>query len=235
MAAPTPILAPAARKRVRLGWLGPALVLVGMAAAAVATWYIVRAKPEVGEVIDTIAIDERRAFVVRAEAGDRARNFVELRRRAGGEDELVWRALVPAYGGRPGAPGIAWSDTAVSIRVVRNERAEIFALSMTDAAKLGGFRLAPNHGPIRAATTGPVTLTDHVRSYELVAGPDWHQLVAIELASGEGLWRQELGPAPIDDAGIEERGGARVVWIRQGDARRAFRAETGAAVEPKAP
>jgi hypothetical protein len=210
--------------RSRLGWLGPAIVLVGAAVAAVGAWYIVHARPAAGDVIDTIAIEGRRTLVVRAErGGDRA--FVELR----DGDEVKWQALVPRYGGRPGSPGIAWSATAVSVRVVRDGRAELFAFAMHDASKLGGMRLAPQHGPILPDAPGPVTLTDHVRSYEVVSGPDWHQLVAIDLGSGRALWSHELGSAPVRNGGVREGR----VWVDQGAGVQSFDAVTGSAeVEP---
>ncbi len=204
--------------RGRLGWLGPAIVGIGAAVGAWGVWYMVHARPTAGAEIDRVAIDDRRALVVRAEAGgDRA--FVELR----DGDAVVWQALVPRYGGRPGAPGIAWSPTAVSVRVIRDGHAELFALSMHDASKLGGMRLAPDHGPIAAPTDGPVTLTDHVRSYEVVSGPDWHQLVAIDLTSGHALWARELGPAPVRAGGVT----GEQVWIDQGAGPHAFAALTG--------
>src|ERR1051325_7515700 len=99
--------------RTRLGWLGPAIVGTGIAIGAWGVWYMVHARPAAGPEIDRIAIDDRHALVVRAEAGgDRA--FVELR----SDETVVWQALVLRYGGRPGAPGIAWSPTAVSVRVI---------------------------------------------------------------------------------------------------------------------
>ena len=204
--------------RSRLGWLGPILVGIGVAVGAWGAWYMVHARPAAGAEIDRIAIDARHALVVRAEAGgDRA--FVELR----SDEIVVWQALVPHYGGRPGAPGIAWSPTAVSVRVIRDGHAELFALAMHDASKLGGMRLAPDHGPIAAQADGPVTLTDHVRSYEIVAGPDWHQLVAIDLASGHALWARELGPAAVRAGGVA----GDQVWIDQGAGPHAFAALTG--------
>jgi hypothetical protein len=178
----------------------------------------VHARPSAGDVIDTIAIDDRRAVVVRAEQGG-DRSFVELR----DGDRVIWQALVPHYSGRPGAPGVAWSATAVSVRVVREDRAELFALAMHDAAKLGGMRLAREHGPIAKNAPGPVTLTDHVRSYEVVSGPDWHQLVAIDLSTGRALWSRELGAAPVRAGGVTDGR----VWIDQGGARRLFDGPTG--------
>jgi len=205
-------------QRRRLGWLGPAIVAVGAAVAAVGVWYMVRVRPHAAAVIDTIVIDEHHALVVLAEAkSDRA--FVELR-----EDDVVkWQALVPRYAGRPGAPGIAWSPVAVSVRVIRDGHAELFALAMHDASKLGGMRLAPEHGPVEIQTAGPVTLTDHERSYEIVAGPGWHQLVAVDLRSGKALWSRELGPAAVRAGGVK----AELVWIEQGAAPRLFHTATG--------
>jgi hypothetical protein len=204
--------------RAHLGWLGPAIVGIATAVAALGVWYMVHARPAAGPVIDAIPIDGRRALVVRAEiGGDRA--FVELR----DGDAVVWQALVPRYGGRPGAPGIAWSPTAVSVRVIRDGHAELFALAMHDASKLGGMRLAPDHGPVAEPADGPVTLTDHLRSYEVVSGADWHQLVAIDLTSGHALWARELGPAPVRAGGVA--GGQ--VWIDQGEGPHAFAALTG--------
>jgi hypothetical protein len=211
--------------RRHLGWLGPAIVSAGVAVAGLGTWYMASAKPEIGTVIDTIRIDDRAAFVVRAEDGG-DRNFVELRE----GERLVWRALVPAYAGRPGAPGIAWNRTAVSVRVLRSGRAEVFAIAMHDAAKLGGFKLAPGKGPAVIATRGPVTLTDHVQSYEIVGGDGWYQLVAFDLSTGEATWKQDLGAIPIDDGGIAPELARGVVWLLQGGHRRAFRTDDGTEV-----
>ncbi|HEX7841562.1 MAG TPA: hypothetical protein VF469_29030, partial [Kofleriaceae bacterium] len=62
---------PATRRN--LGWLGPAIVLAGTAVAGLGVWYFLRARPAAGDVIDRIPVDDRRALVVRAEAGgDRA-------------------------------------------------------------------------------------------------------------------------------------------------------------------
>jgi hypothetical protein len=199
--------------RRRLGWLGPAIVLVGAALAALGVWFMTSVRPQPGAVIDTIAIGDGRALVVRAEEGS-DRNFIELRER----DRTLWQALVPPYAGRPGAPGLAWGELAVSVRVIRNRRAEVFAIAMTNGSKLGGFKLAPGKGAVVKATQGPVTLTDHVRSYEIVSGEGWHQLVAVDLATGEARWVQDLGPALIEAGGVEDG----LVWLRQGGQRREF-------------
>lgn len=218
-----------AEPRRRLGWLGPAIAVVGIAVAGLGTWYMATAKPEPGALVDIVRIDDRSTFVIRAENRERGRNFIERRQ----DGALIWRALIPRYAGRPGVPGLAWNQHTVSIRVQRENRAEVFALSMHDAAKRGGFKLAPGLGPAAIDAPGPVTLTDHVRSYELVAGVGggWHQLVAVDLGTGEGLWKQDLGATPIDDGGV--RDGA--VWIRQGGVTRTFRATDGVEQPAKTP
>lgn len=205
-------------KRTRLGWLGPVIVLVGVVAAGLAVWFMIASKPEAGAIVDTFALDKTHALVVRAEAGGE-RNFVELR----DGDRVVWQAIVPAYAGRPGAPGVAWNDLAVSVRVIRDGRAEIFAVALSNGSKLGGFKLAPGKGKVTKQTTGPVTLTDHVRSYEIVAGVGWAEIVAIDLATGQALWRHELEGAAVEAGGIDHE----FVWIRQAGRTRRFRAVDG--------
>lgn len=202
----------------RLGWLGPTIVLLGVAVAALGVWVMTTQRPKPGAVVDTIAIGGGRALVVRAEE-DSDRNFIELRE----GEKTVWQALVPPYGGRPGAPGLAWNDLAVSVRVIRNGRAEVFAIAMQNGSKLGGFKLAPGKGTVVKATNGPVTLTDHVRSYEIVSGNGWNQLVAIDLGTGEARWKHDLDAAPVE-AGAVENG---VVWLRQAGRVRRFSADDG--------
>jgi hypothetical protein len=207
-----------ARRRLPLGLLGPVIVIVGAAVAAIGVWYIVTAKPKAGAEIETVKVDDHTTIVIRAEDGG-DRSFVELHER----DDVRWQALIPHYAGRPGASGVAWSPVAVSVRVTREGRAEVFALSMHDAAKLGGLRLAKEHEPIQSQPEGPVTLTDHIRSYEIVGGRDWHQLIAISLLTGVGLWKVELGPTAITDGAVE--GG--IVWVQQGARKRRFMVFTG--------
>jgi outer membrane protein assembly factor BamB len=208
-----------APKRTRLGWLGPAIVLLGVAVAALAVWFMIVSKPKAGAVIDTLPVDQGHDLVVRAEDGG-ARNFVELR--AG--DRVLWQSIVPTYAGRPGAPGIAWNKLAITVRVIRDGKAEIFAIARANGSKLGGFKLAPTQqGPVVKQDRGPVTLTDHVRAYEIVAGADWNELVAIDLGTGEPRWRQDLGAGLIEAGGVE---GGRV-WLVQQGRRREFAGDTG--------
>jgi hypothetical protein len=205
--------------RRKLGLLGPILVLVGALVAGVASWYVIAARPEAGDVIDTFAIGDGAKIVVRAEKGGK-RSFIELHE----QGALKWQALIPTYAGAPGRPAVAWSDRAITVRVDRDGgRAEVFAFSRSNASRLGALRLAAAHEPIRIHAEGPITLTDHIRSYELVGGADWHELIAIDLATGEGAWKAELGKLPITTAGVE--GGA--IWVEQAKNRRVFDSQTG--------
>ena len=205
-------------RKTRLGWLGPAIVIVGAAVAGLAIWFMQTARPVAGEIIDTIAIDARRSIVVRKEASSN-RSFIEVR----DGSEVKWQALIPPYAGAKGRPAVAWSDAAVTVRVSRDGRAEVFAFAMNNAHKLGAFRIATEHEPITTHPTGPITLTDHVRAYELVGGADWHQLVAVDIVRGGGVWKVELGKDPITAGGVEPGR----VWVEQAGRRRAFDAETG--------
>ena len=202
----------------RLGWLGPIIVIVGALVAGVASWYVLTARPKPGDVIDRIAIDNGE-IVIRAERGGK-RSFIELHEKGA----LKWQALIPPYAGAPGRPAVAWGERAITVRVDRDYgRAEVFAFSRSTASRLGALRLAQNHEPIRIHAQGPITLTDHVRSYELVGGADWHELIAIDLKTGEGVWRAALGTPPISAAGVESG----KVWIEQAGQRRWFDAVTG--------
>jgi hypothetical protein len=204
-------------KRRRLGLLGPVIVLVGIAAAGAGVFLMVKNKPKAGAVIETINVEPGTQILVRAEDGGE-RSFVELHR----GDELVWQALVPHYGGRPGATGVAWSDVAVSVRVIRDHKAEVFALAIRDAEKLGGTHLGVEHGAIKENAPGPVTLSDHLRSYEIVAGDGWNQLTAMDLKNGHKLWTIELGPTPVTAGSVT--GG--VITLEQGQ-KRYFNVFTG--------
>lgn len=205
-------------RRTRLGWLGPVIVLIGAAVAGLAIWFMQAVKPRAGDVIDRIAIGPSRAIVVRKEATSE-RSMIEVVEGS----ELKWQALIPHYAGAPGRPAVAWSEKAVTVRVERDGRAEVFAFAMDNAHKLGAFRLAPDHEPIATQPQGPITLTDHVRAYEIVGGADWHQLVAVDLVHGGGVWKVDLGREAVTDGGVDP--GA--VWLVQGGHRRTFDATTG--------
>jgi hypothetical protein len=187
---------------------------------------MIHARSEASTFIDVLALDAETAIAVRAErASDRA--FVELRHYDGA---VAWQAMVPPYAGKPGTPGVAASRDAMSVRVVRDGRAEVFGMAMANASKLGGLKLGAGRPRHRLGFTLPaaVTLTDLRFSFELLGqeeSPAWATLVAIDLANGRERWNVELGEAPITAAGLLEE----VVWIRQGQRVRGFRTSDGAA------
>ena len=201
----------------RLGWLGPAIVIVGLAVALAAVWYWRHAEPVPGDTIDEIDCAGGKLVVRGEQGGDRS--FVELH--AGGE--LKWQALIPHYAGTRGRPAVACGSEVITVRVERSGRAEVFGFAVGNGQKAGGYRLATEREPIQVEPTGPITLTDHRRSYEIVGGAGWHQLIAVDLTSGTGLWKAELGPEPVTEGGVSEGR----VWIRQGARERTFDPETG--------
>jgi hypothetical protein len=209
-----------AERKVRLGFLGPAIALVGAAVAGLAIWFMATQRPVPGDVIDTVKIDPHHAVVLRKEAKS-DRSFIELHEGS----ELKWQALIPHYAGTPGRPGVAWSDRAITVRVERDGRAEVFAFARATAHKLGTLRLAPEKEPIAMHAGGPISLSDHgpPRSFEIAGGAGWHQVFAIDLSNGSGLWKADLGAASIEDAGID----GSLLWISQGGRRRTFDAATG--------
>jgi len=105
-------------------------------------------------------------------------------------------------------------------------RAEVFAFAMGTAQKLGTYRLAADREPITTQPTGPITLTDHQRAFEFVGGSDWHQLAAVDVVHGGGIWKVDLGREPVTAAGVD----GQTVWVEQGERRRTFAASTGAPV-----
>lgn len=210
-------------RKTHLGWLGPAIVIIGIVASIVAVLYMRSARPVPGETIDTLSVDATRSLVVRKDAEDPRRSFLELR----DGDRVKWQALIPRYAGERGRPALAWSNDVVTVRVERDGRMEVFAFAMKTSEKVGALRLAPEHEPLALQKTGPITLTDHKRSYEFVSGPGWSQVVAIELDRGKGVWKNDLGPEPITAGGIA----GDKLWVEQGGRRKLFDLGSGLATE----
>ncbi|HEY1552344.1 MAG TPA: hypothetical protein VGG28_31170 [Kofleriaceae bacterium] len=203
----------------RLGWLGPAIVATGAAVACVGLWYMIHARAKPGDVIDTLTLGPDQRLVIRNEADGGERSFVELHEGSA----TKWEALIPHYVGTHLRPAVAWSPTSVTFRVQRGGRAEVFALAVNTALKLGGFRLAPEHEPNHTPEVGPITLSDQQRSYEFIGGDGWHQMVSVDLKTGDPLWKVELGAKPITDGGVSNG----LVWVVQNGAKRSFDATNG--------
>jgi hypothetical protein len=185
-------------RKTRLGLLGPAVVIVGLIVGGIGAWMIYKNKPEAGGVIDTLVVDATTKIVIRAEAGG-PRAFVELQENG----DVTWQAMVPPYAGGPGRVGVTWSNVAVSVRVTRGGKAELFSLARANGSKLGGIHLAGNHDKIKVDAKGPLSFTDHARSYELVEGDGWNQINGVDLKLGTILWTKELGATPITGGVVE--------------------------------
>ena len=195
----------------RMRWLGPGLFGGGAVIAAIGIWYFVHARPVPGAEIDSMRCSGA-TLVVRSEQGG-DRSFIELR----ADGEVKWQALIPHYAGGRGRPAVACGDRTLTVRVERGGRAEVFGFDLRTGDKAGGFRLAPEHEPNHVEPTGPITLTDHVYAYEIVGGAGWHQIIKVDLASGEARWKHDLGPDPVTGGGVSVDGSP---WVQQGGRKR---------------
>ena len=177
-----------------------------------------------GAVIDTIAIDDERELVVRARGAAATARSSSCH--ANGDREVAGAdpARTPA---RPGDPAVAWSaDRGHRARRARRPRRGV-RVRARDAAKLGGFRLAPEHEPITIAAAG----ADHAdRSRALVRVRRRRRLAPADRdRPHDRRGRVEARPRPgrrSPMAGVE----AGAVWsYRAEDAR--FRCPTTGAAE----
>jgi hypothetical protein len=180
-------------------WLAPLILAVGLAIGTVGVWWMVRVRPAPGPYVDVLAVSRNSAVAIRGERGnDRA--FAELI--DGGR--VRWQAHVPHYQDPPHGIGIAASVKAVAIRVVRQGRPEVFALSPLDAAKLGGIALtthARKPSPIGYTLPHVTTVSDGKTAYELCGTEgDWTKAFAFSLDDGRLLWREDVPPHAYLDA-----------------------------------
>jgi hypothetical protein len=188
-------------------WLAPTLLAIAVAIGGTGVWYALHSRPTPGAYYEVFALDANTAVALRHEVGSE-RSFVELVELGRG---VHWQALIPPYAGRPGAPGLAASTTAITVRVRRAGKDELWALSTNDAEKLGQVELRPGADAPHATPPAVVTVGDRTQSFELVGDASHTTAVtAIELASGKAQWRVDLGPDPIAYGWLDEH----TLWIR---------------------
>lgn len=183
--------------RRRLGWLGPALAFIGIAAGSLGIYVMATSRPKPGPMLDVVAVGERGALVVRSEA--HGRNFVELYEQGAG---LRWQALVPPYAGTPTAPGIEPTVRLVNIRVTRAGRPEVFSLALADSIKVGGLNLGADWAPAEhgyALPTGAF-VTSASRSFYAVGDASHGAVYELSRTDGRAQWRYDVG------------GGLRQIW-----------------------
>lgn len=188
-------------------WLAPALLSVGVAVGALGVWFFWHSRPTPGAYYEVFALDANTAVALRHEDGSE-RSFLELVELGHG---VLWQALIPPYAGTSDAPAIAASSTAITVRVRRGGKDELWAMSTSDAEKLGQVELRP--GEPRAGAMAPriVTVADRAESFELVGDATRSTAVtAIELAEGAAKWRVDLGADDVAGAWLD----ARTLWIR---------------------
>jgi hypothetical protein len=187
----------AAPRRASGRWLAPLLIASGVAIAAVGVWFMLHARPTPGAYYEVFAMDDRRAVALRHEEGTE-RSFLELLEIGRG---VRWQALIPPYAGTPSAPGIAASPAAITVRVRREGKDWVWALSTEDDDKLGEVGLYP--GPPRAGAHPPavVTVSDETQAFEFT-GDDAHStsITAIRLADGHPQWRVDIGQGDVASA-----------------------------------
>ncbi|HTJ41652.1 MAG TPA: hypothetical protein VL463_06130 [Kofleriaceae bacterium] len=210
-------------------WLAPTLLALGVAVGGLGVWFMLHARPTAGDYYEVFALDETSAVALRVEQGS-DRSFVELVEVGRG---VRWQALIPPYAGRANAPAIAASPTAITVRVRRDDKDELWALSTEDADKLGQVELLP--GAARSAVAPAViTASDRDQSFEFVGDASHATAVtAIRLADGHAQWRVDLGDDEVRDAWLD----AHALWIRTARGVRGLDRETGAAATgaPSAP
>lgn len=212
---------PEPRRKKRLGWLGPVVVVVGIAVGSVGIWWMKQSRPVPGPYIDVLALDAEWAVAVREQLGS-ANAFVELRHASRG---LVWRALIPPYAGSPQSLALAGSSTAIAVRFVRGRQEHLWALHTLTGKKMGSVHLGDALGaaPVRTFGDGKI-------AFQVVRNTDGYALSAIDLGVGSELWRKSIGADPVFAATIT---GDAVVLARGSDgaARTALRRNDGS-VEP---
>ncbi|MBP6634202.1 MAG: hypothetical protein KBG28_27650 [Kofleriaceae bacterium] len=216
---------PASPRRVRLGWLGPALLLIGALVGGLGVWWMARARPQPGPYVDVLALDEEWAVALRQQRGS-PNFFLELRHARRG---LAWRALVPPYAGSADALALAASERAIAVRFTRDGIDHLWALDTKTGQKMGALELGPSlpaSAPVRLFGAGD-------RAYLVVRAGDGLAVRAIDLTRGAPVWSRDVGADEVfaatisDDLLVLARGPG-------GAARTAIRIADGALAEPPA-
>lgn len=209
-------------------WLAPTVLALGVAIGGLGVWFMLHARPTEDDYYEVFALDDHTAVALRHERGS-ARSFLELVELGRG---VRWQALIPPYAGRPGAIAIAASPTAITVRVKRDGKDELWALSTEDSEKLGQVQLLPGAPRAGAKPPAVITVSDLQQSFELV-GDDAHAtaVTAIHLADGVAQWHVDVGDA-VQAAWLDPR----ALWVRTANGQvRGLSRDTGAPIADAAP
>ncbi len=204
-------------------WLAPTLLAIGLAVGGLGVWVMVSSRVHAGAYFEVLATDGPYAVALRHH-DDSPRAFLELIEIGHG---VRWQAMVPPYAGTPTAPGLAASPTAITVRIRRDGRDELWAMSTRDAEKLGQPGLVPGAPAPGVQPPAVVTVADSVQSFEFAGAVDHEtSVVGIELAVGAPKWRIELGKVSVRGAWLD----AKTLWIDTGAAPLGIDRATGKAV-----
>lgn len=204
-------------------WLAPTVLGIGVTVGVLGIWVMVRSRVHAGAYFEVLATDGPYAVALRHQ-DDSSRDFLELVEIGHG---VRWQALVPLYAGTPTAPGLAASPNAITVRVRRDGRDELWAMSTRDAEKLGQLGLEPGAEAPGVRPPAVVTVADAVQSFEFAGAPDRATtIVGIELANGAPKWRIELGSVTVRGAWLDDT----TLWIDTGAAPMGIDRATGKTV-----
>ncbi|MCE9576371.1 MAG: hypothetical protein K8W52_24700 [Deltaproteobacteria bacterium] len=205
-------------------WLAPTLLGIGVTVGVLGIWVMVSARVHAGAYFEVLATDGPYAVALRHQ-DDSPRVFLELIEIGHG---VRWQAMVPPYAGTPTAPGLAASPNAITVRVRRDGRDELWAMATRDAEKLGQLGLEPGAAAPGVLPPAVVTVADNVQSFEFAGAPDRATtIVGIELAIGSPKWRIELGKVSVRGAWLDDK----TLWIDTGAAPLAIDRATGKTVD----
>lgn len=170
-----------------------AVLVIGFGAGALASWFMLRARPVPGPFIDAVATPDG-ALVVRHEAkSDRA--FVELWIGHGEKLARRWSGLTPRYAGHPGMIAAAATRSVATVRVIRGGRPQVFAFDLVHGAKLASFELDQTLPDAPSAWTLPTVGTVGADSHAIEAlgtADGGAALIAVDLDGRRLTWRRTL-------------------------------------------
>lgn len=192
-----------------------AVLVIGFGAGALASWFMIGARPRVGAFVDAVAVDGGALAIRKEKTSDRA--FAELWRVDGDRVVSGWSGLVPRYAGRPGVITAAATRAVATVRVIRGGRPQLFAFDLVHGAKIASFELDRTLPASPAAWTLPSVGTigaDEHAIEALADGQGGGVLIAVDLGKRALVWRKTVPWTPArvwiagDTVGAADASGA---------------------------
>lgn len=169
----------------------PLLMAVSLIVGVAGIVWMRTQAPVVADVIDEYRAAQGLLRVRRV--ADSSNHMLEFRDTT---DHVRWQALIPTYAGRPGASGLAMSDTAATVRVVRSGHAELWSFRMRSVpggaagSKLGALDLtqarpaSPTSYTVAPVTFAQGAATDGYLTYEVLGDDTFTEVVVMDLTQG---------------------------------------------------